>query len=339
MKLLSIAVPSYNSQDYLHRCLDSLLPAGERVEILIINDGSTDDTAAIADEYQRLYPGSVRVIHQENGGHGAAVMTGLRNATSEYFKVVDSDDWVDEKALAAVLTTLESLRGGASPIDLLLCNYVYDKVGVKHKRVVRYGNVFPSGKPCTWDDAKRFHIAQYILMHSVIYRTQLLRDSGLELPRHTFYVDNLFVYLPMRYVDALFYLNVDLYHYFIGRGDQSVNEQVMIRRIDQQMNVNKLMLERNDLKTCGPLKLQKYMCHYVEIVTAVSTVLLLRDGSQESLAKKQRLWNDIREIDPWFYRYLTKKTLIGFALKHNGLFWRRVILLTYRICRGLIGFN
>ena len=96
MKLLSIAVPCYNSEDYMRHCIETLLPGGEDVEIIIVDDGSTKDrTAEIADEYAAKYPGIVKAVHQENGGHGEAVNTGLRNATGLYFKVVDSDDWLD----------------------------------------------------------------------------------------------------------------------------------------------------------------------------------------------------------------------------------------------------
>ena len=95
MKLLSIAIPCYNSQDYMENCIESLLVGGEEVEILVIDDGSSDRTAEIADAYARKYPTIVKVIHQENGGHGEAVNSGIRNATGLYFKVVDSDDWVN----------------------------------------------------------------------------------------------------------------------------------------------------------------------------------------------------------------------------------------------------
>ena len=98
MKLLTFAIPSYNSQDYMEHCILSLLPGGDDVEILIVDDGSKDRTAEIADEYERKYPGIVRAIHQENGGHGEAVNAGIRNATGLFFKVVDSDDWVDYEA-------------------------------------------------------------------------------------------------------------------------------------------------------------------------------------------------------------------------------------------------
>ena len=109
MKLLSIAIPSYNSQDYLHHAVETLLSGGDDVEILIVDDGSKDRTAEIADEFERSHPGVVRAIHKENGGHGDAVMTGLANATGRYFKVVDSDDWVDEESFKRVLARLKAM--------------------------------------------------------------------------------------------------------------------------------------------------------------------------------------------------------------------------------------
>ncbi len=98
MKLLSIAVPCYNSQAYMKKCVESLLYGGDEVEIIIVNDGSKDDTPCIAEEYASKYPDVVKTVHQPNGGHGEAVNAGLRNATGLYFKVVDSDDWVDSSA-------------------------------------------------------------------------------------------------------------------------------------------------------------------------------------------------------------------------------------------------
>ena len=119
MKLLTFAIPSYNSQDYMEHCILSLLPGGDDVEILIVDDGSKDRTAEIADEYERKYPGIVRAIHQENGGHGEAVNAGIRNATGLFFKVVDSDDWVDYEAYMKILKKLRELAGGDT---VLICS-------------------------------------------------------------------------------------------------------------------------------------------------------------------------------------------------------------------------
>ena len=242
MKLLSVTIPCYNSQDYMKHCIETLLIGGEDVEILIVDDGSTDDTGKIADEYAEKYPTIVRAIHQENGGHGEAVNTGIRNATGLYFKVVDSDDWVDEEAYQKILEKLRELSGGKSTLDLLIANYVYEKEGFKHKKVMHYRGIFPEEQIFGWNDSKYFKKGKYLLMHSMIYRTKLLHECELELPKHTFYVDNLFAYIPLTYVKNMYYLDVDFYRYYIGRDDQSVNEKVMIGRIDQQIKVNKIMI-------------------------------------------------------------------------------------------------
>ena len=133
MKLLSIAIPCYNSQDYMAHCIESLLPGGEDVEILIVNDGSKDDTAKIADEYAAKYPTIVKAIHKENGGHGSAVNTGIENATGIYFKVVDSDDWVKRRCLSRHSGKAEELTGGVDTLDLLISNFVYEKRGTPQK--------------------------------------------------------------------------------------------------------------------------------------------------------------------------------------------------------------
>lgn len=247
MKLLSVVIPCYNSQEYMKYCIESLLPGGEDVELLIVNDGSSDKTVEIANEYAKAYPSIIRAIHQINGGHGEAVNTGIKNATGLYLKVVDSDDWVDTRAYLKILNILKEFTNENKYIDMFISNFVYEKEGSKFKKVMKYDNVLPEGKIFTWDDIGKFKKGQYILMHSVIYRTQLLRNCNLVLPKHTFYVDNLFVYVPLKYVKDIYYLNVDFYRYFIGREDQSVNESVMIKRIDQQIKVNKLMIDTVDL--------------------------------------------------------------------------------------------
>lgn len=246
-KILSIAVPCYNSQAYMEKCINSLLEGGEEVEIIIVDDGSAkDDTAAIADGYAEKYPTIVKAVHQENGGHGEAVNTGLANATGAFFKVVDSDDWVDKKAYRKLLDIMKKSLADDDKLDMLISNFVYDKQGAHHKKVMSYHNVLPKDKYFTWQDVGHFRVAQYILMHSVIYRTELLRECGLKLPKHTFYVDNIFIFNPLPYVKRMYYTDVVFYHYFIGRDDQSVNEAVMIKRIDQQIRVNKLMIDYFD---------------------------------------------------------------------------------------------
>ncbi len=338
MKLLSVTIPSYNSQDYMEHCIESLLPGGEDVEIIVVDDGSTDRTAEIADAYAEKYPTIVKAVHQENGGHGEAVNAGIRNATGLYFKVVDSDDWVDGEAYQRVLDTLRDLSGGSAALDMLISNFVYEKEGAKRKKVMKYTGTLPEGKIFGWNEARHFRKGQYILMHSVIYRTQLLRECGLELPKHTFYVDNLFVYVPLPHVKNMFYLNVDFYRYFIGREDQSVNEKVMISRIDQQIKVNKMMVEAVDLWKLQNRKLRHYMFNYLEIITVVSTIMLIRSGTKENLEKKRELWKYLKEYDLRLFWHL-RNGIMGQAMNLPGKGGRKISVAAYKISQKVVGFN
>ena len=337
MKLLTFAIPSYNSQDYMEHCINSLLPGGEDVEILVVDDGSKDRTAEIADEYERKYPGIVRAIHQENGGHGEAVNAGIRNATGLFFKVVDSDDWVDEEAYLKILAKLKELAGGDTVLDMFIANYVYEKEGAKHKKVMRYPQL-PQNKVFTWNKAGRFHKGQYILMHSVIYRTQLLRECGLELPKHTFYVDNIYVYKPLPSVKHMYYMDVDFYRYFIGRDDQSVNEKVMISRIDQQIRVNKIMVDEFDLWKIPNARLRHYMFNYLEIITVVSTIMLIRSGTEENLEKKRELWRYIKDRDIRLFHHL-RNGIMGNAMNLPGRGGRKISVAAYKLSQKIVGFN
>lgn len=338
MKLLSVTIPSYNSQDYMEHCIESLLPGGEDVEIIVVDDGSTDRTAEIADAYAEKYPTIVKAVHQENGGHGEAVNAGIRNATGLYFKVVDSDDWVDGEAYQRVLDTLRDLSGGSAALDMLISNFVYEKEGAKRKKVMKYTGTLPEGKIFGWNEARHFRKGQYILMHSVIYRTQLLRECGLELPKHTFYVDNLFVYVPLPHVKNMFYLNVDFYRYFIGREDQSVNEKVMISRIDQQIKVNKMMVEAVDLWKLPNRRLRKYMFNYLEIITVVSSIMLIRSGTKENLEKKRELWKYLKEYDLRLFWHL-RNGIMGQAMNLPGKGGRKISVAAYKISQKVVGFN
>lgn len=337
MKLLTIVVPCYNSQDYMHRCVNSLLQGGQTVEIIIVNDGSTDNTGAIADRYAEKHPATVRVIHQENGGHGAGINAGLAHATGRYFKVVDSDDWVDPAAYKQLLKALNATLQN-NPPDMVLSNYVYEKKGKKHKKVMRYTGILPTNKLFTWRDIKRFPRGKYLLMHAIIYRTQMLKDCGLKLPHHTFYVDNLYAFLPLTHVNTMLYVDVDFYRYFIGREGQSVEEKTMIKRIDQQLRVNRLMASEVDLGAVTPPQKQRYMMLYFEIVTMVSSVLLLRDNTAAIRRKKRALWRYIEQQSPAAYKKL-RRGFMGRVLQLPAPLARPIALALYTVSRKIVGFN
>ena len=338
MKLLSIAIPCYNSQDYMENCIESLLVGGEEVEILVIDDGSSDRTAEIADAYARKYPTIVKVIHQENGGHGEAVNSGIRNATGLYFKVVDSDDWVNKEAYVQILKTLYELLRGPQTVDLLISNFVYEKQGATRKKIMQYRKCLPQDRIFGWEEVKHMPKGKYLLMHSMIYRTKLLHECNLELPKHTFYVDNLFAFEPLPYVKNMYYLDVNFYRYFIGRDDQSVNEKVMISRIDQQIYVTKSMISMYELRMVESKKLRKYMINYLAIMMTVSSILCIRSKVNENLIKKKELWKYLKKKDYKTYMKI-RYGILGQTMNLPGKSGRKVSSMAYSVARRLIGFN
>jgi glycosyltransferase involved in cell wall biosynthesis len=325
----------------MDHCIDSLLIGSNDIEIIIVDDGSTkDDTAAKADAWQARHPDTIRVIHQENKGHGGAVMAGLRAATGVYFKVVDSDDWLDRHALSLMLSKLRRFIASGSPVDLAVANYVYEHTYSGTRKVIRYRGPLPQNRIFTWDETRPFMPSQNLLMHAAIYRTQVLLDSHLELPEHTFYVDNIFVYVPLPYVKTLYYLPANLYHYVIGREDQSVNESVQVSRLDQQMRITQIMVESVKLpEDAGNRRLATYMTHFLGIIVAASCSFALVAGTPEALAMRRKMWQNMEDVDPKLRTrlYLGSPLVVGMNLP--GRVGRKVSLAGYRLARRIYRFS
>ena len=340
MKLITFAVPCYNSAAYMDKCIASLLVAGEDAEIILVDDGSTDDTGAIADRYAAQYPNIVRVIHQENGGHGEGVNQGLIHAEGLYYKVVDSDDWLDADALQKVMALLRRSAQMEQPIDMVIANYVYEHVEDDTHHTVRYESALPVDRVFTWDEVGHFSTGQFILMHAVVYRTDVLRRSKLSLPKHTFYVDNVFVYQPLPSVKSLYYLNVDLYRYYIGRADQSVTEENMIRRIDQQIRITKIMADAHDLELLMERnkRLALYMYHYLSIMIMICNIYLMMSGTEENLEKRKELWRWLKVNHPATFRRMRYRSYNVLFLV-PGKVGRDIDMFFYKLARKIYKFN
>ncbi|MDD4103805.1 MAG: glycosyltransferase family 2 protein [Bacilli bacterium] len=339
-KLLTVAVPCFNSASYMNRCLDSLLKGGSEIEIIIIDDGSTDDTGKIADSLKNRYPSICRVVHQENSGHGEGVNQGLLKAKGLYYKVVDSDDWVDIASLKKVLSLIKKLKNKGDLIDLLLVNYVYEHVLDGTQRKVSLKNVFKPNVKMSFEKAGSFRPGQYLMMHSLIYRTQLLREIEFKLPKHTFYVDNLMVYYPLPFVKSLYYLDVDFYRYFIGREDQSVNADVFIKRIDQHIRVTKLMIDRYELGEIRKLrpKLFKYLYRHLLQMMLVTSMFLTIYDSPENLEKRNELWSYLKRKMPILYPRF-KFHVFGIISNLKGKTGQIVVLKLYEIGEKFLKSN
>ncbi|MCB4886413.1 glycosyltransferase [Bifidobacterium pseudocatenulatum] len=339
-KTLTFVVPAYNMTEYLERCVMSLIAAkrNDDIEVLIVDDGSSDGTLEMAQKFEARYPGIVRAIHQENKGHGGAVNTGIAAASGMYVKVVDADDWVGPESLEQVMAVLREEADSTEPIDMLVTNYVYDKVGKRNKHVVNFRHAMKAGERLAWNDLGHFGLAEYILMHALTYRTAVVRESGMQLPEHTFYVDFIYAYQPFPWVKTMKYLDTPFYHYFIGRDGQSVQTDVMIRRVDQLRLVNQCMVRATPERDTVPDGLYRYMIHFLAIESSVASVFMILSRDPENYEKKKDMWDDIKAYSPTIYKDVRKKAMSR-ALNLRGSIGRFVIRKGYFVAEHVVGFN
>jgi glycosyltransferase involved in cell wall biosynthesis len=340
--LISFAVPCYNVAEYLERSIGSILAGvGDlaRIEVILVDDGSAkDDTAQRIDAWQARHPDVIVAIHQPNGGHGEAINTALSAARGLYFKVLDADDWLDAEALGEVMEHLTALVAADTLPDLLLTNYVYEKVDQASAKPIRFGRVLPAGRVFDWSEVGRFAPQQNLLMHTATYRTALLRDVGLRLPAHTFYVDNIYVYLPLPAVRSIYYLDVDLYRYYIGRAGQSVDERTMVSRIDQQLRVTRIMIDAFALQEVEPRRLRDYMSQYLLMMLSICAVFLRLSDRPDREEQRKAIWQYLAASDPATYNRL-RGSALGLATNLPGGWGRAIALGGYRLTQRLYKFN
>lgn len=340
--LVTFVVPCYNSVEYMKRSIDSLLSASQPCEILIINDGSSDDTSAIAHDYAERHP-HVIAIDQENTNWGGVVNHGISLARGRYFKILDSDDYFDEHALRRVLDTLALAVEAENAPDLLITNYVYDHLGSESQRVMQYRSFFPAGRVFTWNEMslsgnKKIYQDKFIMIHAAWYKTSVLRESGVRLVEGVSYMDSILLLHPMPFVKTLFYLDVAPYHYLIGREGQSVEIEVVKKHIDEQILASKLAIDDCDYAelyksepSCAML-----MTGYVSCMMSVSTIHLFMIGTPEAREKERELWDYLAKKNPALYKNV-KKSWAGRANRKTRL-GQRLALAGYALAQVIYKF-
>ena len=336
MKLLTVTVPCFNSQEYMEKCLDSLIPGGDRIEIIIINDGSTDATGQIADSYASRYPNIVKVIHQENGGHGEGINQGLSHATGVYFKVVDSDDCLSPD-FPAFLDLLEDChkKGG---VDLLVSNYYYVHTDGKGDRSIRYANALPQNRIFSWTETKPFRPYQLLTIHSCTFRTQLMRQHSRPLPKHIFYEDNLMVYQVLPHVERMCYMDADLYRYWIGRPDQSVQENVSKKRYTHQLQVAQMCFSTCKLDNISNKRLKKYLQHELFMMFGIGIMFTRLNKTDACDRDLEQMWENCRSFDRKWANHFRSRSPLWFVCI-PGKFGRWFTCAVYRFANKIVRFN
>lgn len=229
-KLLTITVPSYNVEKFLNQTLESFVD--ERIldvlEVLIVDDGSKDKTAAIGKEYEQRYPQCFRLISKENGGHGSTINRGIEEARGKYFKVVDGDDWVDTEGLVTLIERLKTCSA-----DYVFTNYyeVNDTTG--EKRIVEFPGICKEKEVSFSEIAKETKIS----MHALVIKTSILKEHKIRLDEHCFYVDVEYILYPVPYVETVIYYDIIVYMYRLAQITQSVSMQGYQKHIQNHIDV------------------------------------------------------------------------------------------------------
>ena len=248
MKILSVIIPAYNSEQFLDKCVSSLLVPEvlDRLDIIIVNDGSTDNTAETAEKYCTKYPGSIRLISQENKGHGGALNTGCAAAVGKYLKVIDADDWVETQNLPKFIRLLESCES-----DVVLTHHYTIDVGTGE---VKKWKSFPAefGRSYTMDeimaDWKSFD--RSLTFHGITYRTAFYHEYGILLSEHVFYEDHEYATFPCCHAKTVTPFDLFLYDYRIGDVAQSVSEANQLKRMSHTETVLNRMIQEYGVLNC-----------------------------------------------------------------------------------------
>ncbi len=342
-KTITFGIPCYNSAVYMDHCISSIVEGSgcaDDVQVVIVDDGSTkDNTLQKAYEWRDRYPDIVDVVHQQNGGHGKAVMCAIEHAKGEYFKVVDSDDWVNEEALNEFLNKLRDFVSFQVHVDLVVTDYVFEHAEDGKQHTTDYSFALPKGKVIGWNQIGHFNMSQYILMHALCYRTEVLRTCGLDLPAHTFYVDNIYAYVPLPYCKTLYYLDVDLYRYFIGRDDQSVNLDKQVERIDQQIKVTRIMMRAYHLyDDVSEKRLRRYMIGHFTLMMSVCSILSKMSKAPDSRKNLDDFWHELMHYDYRMYNR-ARHGIVGTFTNFRGPVGERVTIGIYHGAQKIFKFS
>ena len=237
-KILTISVAAYNAEKDIKKCLDSMVnnSVSEKLEIIVVNDGSKDKTLQIAKEYEDKYRSVVRIIDKENGGHGSTINASIKESTGKYFKIVDSDDWVDKNGIENLVHKLENIEA-----DLVLNPYqVIDAKTLQKKDLIKpYTLDATIGEICPIENIKDIEI----YMHSVTFKTSVIKKTGPIIDENCFYVDMEYTLFPLQYVNSFICFDFPVYQYVLGSEGQSMNKNNLINRREQHLFVTKRVIE------------------------------------------------------------------------------------------------
>ena len=303
-KLLSVSIASYNVEKFLHKALDSCYVPEilDRLEVLVVNDGSTDGTLEIAREYEAKAPQTFRVIDKKNGGYGSTVNASIAAATGKYYRLLDGDDWFERDGLVKLIDELAEAEE-----DMIIAQFkrVFEEDGHEELRDEAQDI---SEKVVRFDQLGEH---EWFTMHAVIYRTKILQDNGIRLTEHCFYTDQEYDLLPLPWVETVRIFPHVVYCYRIGRGEQSVSPEGLEKHYQDQTIVLKRLYSVYPEAGRKATAKDSYIFNYFVLRTFLQIKVLL--VISKSRMHRQELKNFIgylRREQPLLYKELRRTSKI-----------------------------
>lgn len=306
MKLLSFIIPSYNCQQFLGKCVESMLcpEVLDKLDIIIVNDGSTDDTAAVAKAYCDRYPESIRLINQENKGHGGALNTGCAAAEGKFLKVIDADDWVETENLPAFLSALESCHS-----DVVLTHHYTRNISTGEIRHWRsYPDTFGHALSMSQIMEKPNDFFRSLTFHGITYRTEFYRQQGIALSEHVFYEDQEYSTIPCCSAGSITCLDLFIYNYRIGDLNQSMSDANQLKRLGHSETVMDRLLREYEIRPLSPAGREFFQTKIkIFVLGYLLTVLLAEKNKASGRKKAEKMMALLEEKIPQAYALAHKQ--------------------------------
>lgn len=311
-KIISFVIPAYNSEKHLHKCLNSFLNTSvlERIEVVVVNDGSADKTPDIAKEYVEKYPHIFCLHNQKNAGHGGAINSGAKLARGKYLKVIDADDWVETDNLPKYIELLEGCES-----DVVLTHYHTINISngeIKNWRSYpqTFGKDYSFGAIMTqWNNFERC-----LTFHGITYRTEFYQEHSAPLLEHVFYEDHEYTTFPCCCAQSVVCFDLFIYEYRIGDVNQSVSNSNQLKRIGHTEAVIHRMIDKykilseHDGKRYAAMKVQVLLMSYLNIA------LLLNPDRREGRQQAESIMIDCRAEAPEVYNIAKKKYRVFYLM-------------------------
>lgn len=328
-KTLTVVVPAYNVEEYLGMCLSSIVasPALEKLDVVVVDDGSSDATYEIAKRFADDHPANFRAFTKANGGHGSVINFAISHACGTFFKVLDADDWFDGEELAGLVDVLET-----TDADVVLSDYNCIEDGtfkvIEHRRAAR--NASHYGSTLGFDAMANEEVMK---IHSMTIKTKVLAENGIAFAENCFYEDAQYSVFPVPFCTSFYFDNHVVYQYRLGRPGQSVDMAKLQARRDQHMRILDSLFEFSDNLTCDDPNIRQYMNRAIALFVQNQYQIYLSLGLRKSTFAEmrsfdQRLRRDYRPI----YDAVTKKSIWIIRKTHYAVF--PIGVIAYKLLKG-----